>query len=808
MRSTEHNPVHTSKVGAILSRGCVRSVDGAVWMYRVVPTAVIEDARSIQAALERSEPLNACLVGLGKLPSMTGTHRAINRKSMREIHLLWTSLPELFHAPGRGPLPDYLNSELDSWLTSNRSVLIGVRLVDKIGGKRGLRGVVESVASTIVDNQAPLEDFEPDIEAVSAVFARAGVQEPSESTLRRLDAWWNRGRWPDTPILPHSEHLHVFTDGAVVNAAEQVGFDRCAHWDYLPGSSTISFVAVSSTDFGVQHLGEMDPWLARLASSSSALAISIRGRLEPSKITREELRRNRARVTNDLEERVAKGKMERSDEQELLAGLAEVEGEMSRRDGATLIGAHVTVALPGVWDEAKLSRLGDDTGLVLVPISGHQRGAMAEMMIASAGQVNPHERDWPTELVSCSGIASLSTVGDLPDGTAHVGFTEIDRQSAWFSPIAHSRADEAPITGIFGDTGSGKTMLGLWLACQWAVAGTPVIFFDPKTGSDHSAIVLEFGGTVRSLDEMLSSGVYDPVRFSPDATSGVALAVSLIISIDPFGSRRAEDLEVALQRSIDFGVKNGARCTGDALILGRNEGLIDAEAVEAVLGFAASEPLAGAMIGIGVTDTGATHAFEGLTLIKVGERNLDLPDPGSTDRPSISQRVASALVRQIVFGSAAALRKRDGVVMFDEGWVVLDAGQREVERLGRLARSWQVLPIALTQRVSDALDRNLQSYISRALILPLKDPVEASAACRLAGISAGPRTDELVARLTRRKGTGDEANWASMRALRDPLTGETLRGAIAIYVDLDGEAVPVEVVLPDRFLKIANTTPT
>jgi hypothetical protein len=51
------------------------------------------------------------------------------------------------------------------------------------------------------------------------------------------------------------------------------------------------------------------------------------------------------------------------------------------------------------------------------------------------------------------------------------------------------------------------------------------------------------------------------------------------------------------------------------------------------------------------------------------------------------------------------------------------------------------------------------------------------------------------------------ANWDSMRALRDPTTGETLRGSIAIYSDLRGRAVPVEVVLPDEFLAAASTRP-
>ncbi|WP_422759087.1 hypothetical protein [Paenarthrobacter sp. C1] len=46
-----------------------------------------------------------------------------------------------------------------------------------------------------------------------------------------------------------------------------------------------------------------------------------------------------------------------------------------------------------------------------------------------------------------------------------------------------------------------------------------------------------------------------------------------------------------------------------------------------------------------------------------------------------------------------------------------------------------------------------------------------------------------------------------MRALRDPRTNQVIRGAIGIYADLTGRAVPVEVVLPPTFLSMASTNP-
>jgi len=55
--------------------------------------------------------------------------------------------------------------------------------------------------------------------------------------------------------------------------------------------------------------------------------------------------------------------------------------------------------------------------------------------------------------------------------------------------------------------------------------------------------------------------------------------------------------------------------------------------------------------------------------------------------------------------------------------------------------------------------------------------------------------------------TGETPNWKSMRALRDPVTRQVLRGAVFLYKDLHDRAIPVDVVLPTEFLARASTNP-
>src|SRR5699024_3350449 len=103
---------------------------------------------------------------------------------------------------------------------------------------------------------------------------------------------------------------------------------------------------------------------------------------------------------------------------------------------------------------------------------------------------------------------------------------------------------------------------------------------------------------------------------------------------------------------------------------------------------------------VGLQDEGEVlSASEGITYIKVGNANLELP-PMGVDQASLglTQRISAALIRMLVFGSAEALRDRRGVMMLDEAWVFLGAGAEEMARLGRLSRSLEVFPILFPRR--------------------------------------------------------------------------------------------------------------
>lgn len=387
------------------------------------------------------------------------------------------------------------------------------------------------------------------------------------------------------------------------------------------------------------------------------------------------------------------------------------------------------------------------------------------------------------------------------------------------------RIDPEPVKCITVDSEDGtflaegfitthNTQVGLWLVNQWARLGNPVIFVDPKPGSDHSAAVMSSGGQVVSLDEMDSDGIYDPIWFSQgkSLSTGVTLAASILMSINPWGEH-LKRFEVPLIKALNYGVEKGAKTIGQALDIARNAVPKDKRAgidamVDPCFDLAGADPMFRAVFGISPPRQ-SIGTFEGITLIKVGNSAIELPDAGvPIADQSLTKRIGGAMVRMMVFGSTMALTGRDGIVMLDEAWVFMGAGKDDMERLGRLARSQRVFPVMLTQRVTDALNAGLAGYISRGIILAIKDEEESLAACKLFKVEP---TEERLARIRGEAYKGGqsgskEPNWGSLRALRDPKNPDiVLRGSVGYNVDIAGRCVPVEHRLPKAWLDRAST---
>ena len=810
---TEEPPWPTT-MRSRLTDGRMIGTDNSVWVYREVPLAPVVDAASPHDGLAAAEPLMNALDELAGMSAGTVARRSVAKSSYREFQLLLVNVPQVYQPPRNHPIEGYLRKSFGRIPVDKRVLLLGVKLQANVGGEGGLKDVIDSVVETLTSGGIPLTDFDKDFKKVDAALNRAVLYAASSDAIHTANAWWNQGRNPDTPLLVHDDHLHFFSTVDAVRMANKVGVHNCREWEEqgIPGQSAVTFACVEDLELPfIDATDSNATWVSDLLDAD-ALAVSIRGQIEPAKVTRSELRRQKKRYIDDINERAQNNKMQRAEQDEMLSRLGSVENYYATGGTPTLAGCSIVVALDGQVED--LSQVvWQHSPVRLASMLFRQPGAMAEMMLCSNVRSNPNLHDLPSQSVAYSGIPSLSFVGDRDrDGQgegAQIGFTQRDRQPAFLSPTAASALDSLPICLVAGSTGSGKSVLMLNLADQYSRMGNPVVIIDPKTASDHSAVVLAAGGQVASLDDLAQSdGVFDPIRFSATKEVGVELAASMLMSINPWGTMK-DNMEVPLQHALSHGVSQGAECIGQALRIAEKEleGLPE-NMIKLVFDLANSSPMFRACVGVNPNAQGL-RAAKGITLIKVGNAHLDLPEPG-VPAASISQRIAMALVRMMVFGSAMALTGRQGVVMLDEAWVFLGAGSTEVQRLGRLARSQEVLPMLFTQRVSDAIEAKLEGFISRGLILPIEDRNEALAACKLFKLEPTP---DRMARITA-KGTMSATsensvapNWDSMRALRDPKTNRVLCGSIAIYADIHGRAIPVEVALSPEFLRIASTNP-
>lgn len=808
MSKKNTTPQWPTHIAARTRDGRLMGIDQSVWAYFRVPMAPVSEAKTGDQALQAGMPIHAAYEALASMTPAGSGRRSMTRGKFRETHLLLVNVPTLFQAPADNPIAQHLTESFAGQIVQSRMLMFGVKLRASLTST-GWRGAIDSIAETIVAGGTPMSDFDEDFAEVSDLMRKCGLTPLDAAALRLADAWWNHGGAPDVPVLPHSNHLHFFTTAAAAGVAAAEGLDSCESWPTIAGTHTITFANVQSLELPyVDATTPAAKWVVPLLDSAAgvnAAVVSVRALVEPSLITRGELRRQRKGYQDDLNTLHREGKMDRAELDSKLAELGDVEAIYADGNGpATLVDCSVLVGFDGTLADV------EDASTAQVRLNGmlfRQDAAWSETMLCSNIRANPSLHDFPAPTIAYSGLPSLNTVGDREG--ALVGFTEDDRQPAYLSPTAVATEDTYPLCVVAAASGAGKSMMMLFLADQFARMNRPVVIIDPKTGSDFSDAVRASGGQIASLDDLISAdGVLDPLRFAKSAQDGVEMAASMVLAVNPFGDDKLR-YEVPLFAALNHGVSRGATCIGQALMISAQDGKAPAEMVNKVIELANASSMFRALIGFDPT-TKALSVNDGITLIKVGSQHLNLPSPGTDPKAAeLSQRIGLAVVRMMMFGAATALTGRDGVIMQDEAWTILNADPKEVERLGRLARSQRVLPVLFSQDIRGAVRAGLTGYISRGFVGPIADPDEARAACELFGIEPTPeRMARITARATMDSFGLDAAaapNWQSMKALRDPHTRQVIRGSVWLYSDLSGRVVPVECTIPPAFLQLAST---
>lgn len=832
-----------------LGDGFVRALDQSAWLYYRLPSQPpVYDADSWEDNLKASQPLKIILPRLASLvPDLPPVNRDAIKSFYRHIHILAISTPYPF-TPSPG-LDENSRRRLAAQYADqsehDRFTLFGVKLTTG-DSRRKRRSPWARFARLLlnIDSQDAyglISDsvFDDDRSRIMTILTDAGCTPPSESMMRRAFAWWQTSQKPESvPMMIEPTHAHTFPSLDACAKAELLKQKHtpCRLWrEAIPGSFPLTFATLGMS--GLNQTDEHDPrvpWAARLMASATAggqgaIALSIRGLVEPYRYTKEWIDKDQRNVM----EKTMKQAEDSYRANERLANELTVVNDTFQQDGEpwpTLVDTAVHVAIPDLLDRTEQVMYPGEVRLN----PGRQDSVFQSMMIGSDLQYNPSPTFWPTPLVAYAGVSGRSFAGEdtgrgLPSDSpgALLGLSETDRLACYVSPTVVARVSKQPIMVCLGQVGSGKTYTLLHLATQWGRMPNPDdpsqclcgVFFNPKSfADDFGPFIRATGGREYRLDDPRAVGVLDPVRcmshdgqFFDDMMNTAVEMLSQITGHD--WSDRAYQND--LMSIIGFGLRQGADCTGEAVRLAAKAKRENAGArlPETTIGlWERLERLADAS-GLFRIIYGREHggfrlnASTGMTLISAGNLNV-IPEKSSTSSPSMIQRWVT---RMAALGSAGAIIGRNGFVVIDEAWALLgdEFGAAIVERFGRLARAQKYLPILASQKVNEFVDTGVSEFISRGLILALPARNEksgrvsqAQAACMLFDQST---TGRLHERLTHEKVLDVESNepdYDSLYALSDPATGRLLRGPIAYYVGLDGHAIPVEVRIPVEEMRL------
>lgn len=850
--------------------------DRTVWLYAKIPWATaLLDGADDRRRTEAEQSLMAFFDGLAGEVSVAGMrYRDLLKGEYREFHLLTGSMPVPYRPPSNQPegLSAYQSYYYRDLMTCKSFAVMGVPLkLRSDTSRRGRRQSLMKRATTKFDqfcyslaNGCPtFEEYLPDARRIEQIMLNAGlipfsVMEDSEreKLVAMMETWWvSRASASALPIIAENDHLHFFPNSKVAQNAKRLydeGVD-CDQW-HIASEYPASICFARTTSFNQSRI--TDPanlWIAKLMAVSrgggvNAVATSVRGKVEPGKVTADTIRRNSRTIEENIKDRYEHGREASADMTDLRSRLEYKKAIYNSPEmPPTIIDLSIAACVAGNSQMAvdALQRVGtmEFTNLTT---ANEQLMAFKSMQACSPIRMTPYEMHLSATCIAGSGVSSFAKAGDTAG--ALVGLTETNRQPVYIGTTTVQDKDTRPGIFIIGDTGSGKSMLLVSLFLQWMLipsrsgrGNTPCILVNPKEGNDFEDAVRSRNGTVYRMDSDLADGTFDPYNVFRNAEEAKDMAAIMIADIlKPDGDT---SYELTVKAMLNYGYKAGGRCCGTIL----RKAATDFRKFQQAGEDPAKHDLYPDTLNVFrlITMTVNTNqtmrlifgtndnitplrAAQNLTLINAGDRSM-IPEPGAEN--TVTGRIQRWVLRMIVFGAGAAVSERDGMVGIDEAWSILgeDKGAAKVNEWMRTARSRRFTPVLVSQKPGEFIKAGLTGGIGRAFLLALDDPKQDSPAREsLELLQIDDSGNRILNRMVQ-SDSGEDAqpNWRSIRRLKvvdkekvKELEAEgvkiekgkeptkTVRGAVAYFKDSSKQPIPVEIIIPPDILKEISTTAT
>ena len=317
--------------------GLLRSAtpDRTVWLYARIPwsTALLDGAND-RKRNDAAQQLMAFFDGLANQVTVAGMrYRYMLQSEYREFHLLTGSMPVRYSPPASmrdTDLGRYQAQYYRSQKVCKQFAVIGVPL-KLVGDHSNNRkpGMLQRALTWYdrmcysVANGCPMfEEYLPDAHNIERIMLNAGLEpftimdeQEREQLVAMMESWWvGRANSSALPILAENAHVHFFPDNATCAHAKNLydnGVD-CTEWN-IDEEYPASICFARTADFNQSSITDPNNlWIARLmevgrAGGANAVATSIRGKVEPAKVTADQIRRNSRTIDESIKERYEKG---------------------------------------------------------------------------------------------------------------------------------------------------------------------------------------------------------------------------------------------------------------------------------------------------------------------------------------------------------------------------------------------------------------------------------------------------------------------------------------------------------------------
>lgn len=314
---------------------------------------------------------------------------------------------------------------------------------------------------------------------------------------------------------------------------------------------------------------------------------------------------------------------------------------------------------------------------------------------------------------------------------------------------------------LTGTQGGGKSMCGKTLLYYYLLCGARAFGIDPK---DELKAFLDLPFAVRKVDFSPGGAArLNPFSFSPDPRRAATVAkdfLDILLEAHKEGmAARRTAAAHAVQK-----VMAGAEKSMYALLRAFDDmagsvpgGAVEAEEIKEarvcsrLLRMVQANSLGQTLFGA----AGGGEAFGGkeqLTVVNLKE--LPLPKVSETesvyDQITESEKIAVAMLFLVAAAAREAVFREDPkrlkVLYIDEAYHLLrvPAGYRLVSDLLRMSRSFNIVPVLITQNPSD-LDENIRNNLGYAFAFRMKGRQEAAKARELLGLPSIEDEEELDA---------------------------------------------------------------